>query len=327
MTPQSRKAVALEACPFCGGEGVFCRGGSSGWIRCLTCHCETTPEISDHLAIAAWNRRAAPRTPASTGEDTYTDEAGTVWSRPTAYAYAAACKALWKHRDAALPLSSGLQTADIAFTGPVDGMGDADPSGAYLLLHIDRKDGTQERLKVSRTAADGPLGDLAMIVEGPSHPSANTGRITLSDGSENCASVHIKTPRGMTAAEAVDWAARLRDALSDEIAASAQCPMHAGHSPMVSAASVVSPPSSGWEPIETAPRDGTVIDLWMVLSDGRGTRGHREADCRWDQAEDAPFGWMQTDWEGDSAYVEGIAVKATHWRPLPPPPSREGAGK
>ena len=31
-----------------------------------------------------------------------------------------------------------------------------------------------------------------------------------------------------------------------------------------------------WQPIETAPRDGTVIDLWMVDQDGKGWR---EADA------------------------------------------------
>lgn len=67
----------------------------------------------------------------------------------------------------------------------------------------------------------------------------------------------------------------------------------------------------GWMPIETAPRDGTEIDL----HDGQ----YRVTDCRWYQ-----YGWAARGDRGWEA-LEGI-LEPTHWRPLPPPPIKENKG-
>ena len=88
---------------------------------------------------------------------------------------------------------------------------------------------------------------------------------------------------------------------------------------------------SGWMPIETAPKDGTAIDLWRV-GGGRepcavwGLPPHccgemgRLCDSDW---HDYQQGWV-TDWfdepEPDSEF--------THWMHLPPQPTTSaGSGK
>lgn len=65
---------------------------------------------------------------------------------------------------------------------------------------------------------------------------------------------------------------------------------------------------SDWQPIETAPRDGTAVDLWWV--------NRRLTDCRWSSVEystGVPWGWMNA--------IHGRIIRATHWMPLPAPPA------
>lgn len=67
----------------------------------------------------------------------------------------------------------------------------------------------------------------------------------------------------------------------------------------------------GWQPIQTAPRDGTHIDLWITTGD----RGRRYADCAWDRERDA--------WDfGPTAMVsDAHTARPTHWRPIAGPPA------
>lgn len=59
-----------------------------------------------------------------------------------------------------------------------------------------------------------------------------------------------------------------------------------------------------WQPIESAPKDGTIIDLWA-----RGLTGMRRvADCQVRNGE-----WYCR------AHFD-IVRHATHWMPLPDPP-------
>jgi len=89
--------------------------------------------------------------------------------------------------------------------------------------------------------------------------------------------------------------------------------------------------ADGWMPIETAPKDGTEIDLFS-------RHGHREAGAAWglpphecgemgrycdSEWHDYEPGWVTDFWgepQPDSEF--------THWRPLPAPPtlsaSKEG---
>jgi hypothetical protein len=63
-----------------------------------------------------------------------------------------------------------------------------------------------------------------------------------------------------------------------------------------------------WQPIETAPRDGTVIDLWFV-----GDWNCRMPDAEWSESLGAWFVRGR-----HSSYLDGPLI--THWMPLPAPP-------
>lgn len=73
---------------------------------------------------------------------------------------------------------------------------------------------------------------------------------------------------------------------------------------------------SPWQPIETAPRDGTPVDLWITLSGGNA---FRMADCY----------WRNERWEYHSLPEYGHSMELcpieshwipTHWLPLPKGP-------
>ena len=78
-----------------------------------------------------------------------------------------------------------------------------------------------------------------------------------------------------------------------------------------------------WQPIETAPRDGTVIDLWVdgrretdaSWSFSRNAAGEAIADPAWD-------GWESPGYRTAGPYPSYIPNQraATHWMPLSEPP-------
>lgn len=79
-----------------------------------------------------------------------------------------------------------------------------------------------------------------------------------------------------------------------------------------------------WRPIETAPKDGTVIDLWKLAQDGR--HGKRIPDIKWDANRSFNGGigrvamsdaWVHAD-HGGEVWLAGGSF--THWQPLPTPP-------
>lgn len=72
-----------------------------------------------------------------------------------------------------------------------------------------------------------------------------------------------------------------------------------------------------WQPIETAPMDGTVIDLWD------GHYKHRVVNARWahhywiDGATTLDKSWGRDDRDGP------FCGKPTHWMPLPKSPEEK----
>jgi hypothetical protein len=60
-----------------------------------------------------------------------------------------------------------------------------------------------------------------------------------------------------------------------------------------------------WQPIETAPKDGTRITLAKV-------GGPVWCDCRWRQMQRKPDRW--------ESFIAPLPFEPTHWMPQPPPP-------
>lgn len=80
-------------------------------------------------------------------------------------------------------------------------------------------------------------------------------------------------------------------------------------------------PMSEWQPIETAPRDGEKI---LVSTDSGSINVVRWSDeAEFEQCSTAP-GWQIWACE-DCWYSVALEFsEATHWMPLPPPPSSRG---
>ena len=71
-----------------------------------------------------------------------------------------------------------------------------------------------------------------------------------------------------------------------------------------------SPSVGGWGDISTAPKDGTLVDLWTSY-------GERVAGAKWTNGV-----WREWALDGfDSMGWVRLEGTATHWMPLPPPPS------
>jgi Lar family restriction alleviation protein len=78
-------------------------------------------------------------------------------------------------------------------------------------------------------------------------------------------------------------------------------------------AALSAPQESGWQAIDTAPKDGTEIDVWAEPN--AIYRKLNFLPCRMPHVR-----WM-TRYERWSGMAEGYVP--THWRPLPPPPGEQ----
>lgn len=72
----------------------------------------------------------------------------------------------------------------------------------------------------------------------------------------------------------------------------------------------------GWQPIETAPKDGERV---LLYSDGKNGSKQAIQTASWQQ-----INWHRDGgfWEESHCYDDGfcVALNFTHWMPLPPPP-------
>lgn len=81
----------------------------------------------------------------------------------------------------------------------------------------------------------------------------------------------------------------------------------------------------GWRPIETAPKDGTEIDVWI-----NGEFPGRRTDVSWRKPTDSEW-WVHggdTIETPDATWHDcfgplGSCEQPTHWQPLPTPPAGE----
>jgi len=70
----------------------------------------------------------------------------------------------------------------------------------------------------------------------------------------------------------------------------------------------------GWQPIETAPKDGTKL---LLCSNVNGNYGSF-APCEWSKAGDISSEGFWLWWQASPEYL--TEIHATHWQPLPEPP-------
>ena len=73
-----------------------------------------------------------------------------------------------------------------------------------------------------------------------------------------------------------------------------------------------------WQPIETAPKDGTEIDLWVVF-DKDSLRGYRQPSVKWQERGcSTTDGWRSYGWDWVARdEIQGYPVR---WMPVPEPP-------
>lgn len=73
---------------------------------------------------------------------------------------------------------------------------------------------------------------------------------------------------------------------------------------------------AGWRPIESAPKDGTLLLLWESYEDEPFIGRWHDFRSRWI----ASTAHYNTD--GDACVIDTVCSEGvTHWMPLPPPPA------
>lgn len=81
---------------------------------------------------------------------------------------------------------------------------------------------------------------------------------------------------------------------------------------------------SEWQPIETCPMDGTVVDIWVQSTElvSRDS-DERRPSMEWRVANAQWWDGQWCDENGNPhAYLEGFThYRATHWMPLPDGPT------
>ena len=83
-----------------------------------------------------------------------------------------------------------------------------------------------------------------------------------------------------------------------------------------------------WQPIETAPKDGTAVDLWVSVTfrNSVEVRDSRFPDCRWEDGKGwfDPYGGPAYDQTGDYLIDDECRTfRVTHWMSVPCGPVEE----
>ena len=77
---------------------------------------------------------------------------------------------------------------------------------------------------------------------------------------------------------------------------------------------------SAWQPIETAPKDGTIIDVWL----GDCSEDDRCFYCSGETRRSPSWAWHNGKFRPCGGLNIPTFVQPTHWMPLPSPPAQEG---
>lgn len=82
--------------------------------------------------------------------------------------------------------------------------------------------------------------------------------------------------------------------------------------------SLIDAQQQGWQPIETAPRDGTIIDVWLG---GEAEESEIEFYCTPGTRRSTGWKWKDEKFRPDTGLTALTTfVVPTHWMPIPAPP-------
>lgn len=82
---------------------------------------------------------------------------------------------------------------------------------------------------------------------------------------------------------------------------------------------------SNWRPIETAPKDGTLIlGAWFERFH---TTQAGDLAPKWFMVCCRFVEWIPGSWLWEEDFSDGLSVAPTHWQPLPNPPQDTGPGE
>lgn len=87
-------------------------------------------------------------------------------------------------------------------------------------------------------------------------------------------------------------------------------------------------PADGWRPIETAPKDGADVLLYVPGDSLFPTAGHYDTREYFEREYDDPE-YMEEGWRWSYGYPSDLheeVLQPTHWMPLPPAPRPPGGG-
>jgi Lar family restriction alleviation protein len=259
----------LLPCPFCGGQASLCDTGVT-WLMCDDCQAEGPVAEAEREAVEKWNGRSGGAAQAPLSE-----------AERHAIAHA---------------------RYQVEHASPDNPDCHFDYELVLNLLHVIERSAQPPAAPVERSAPAAPTGDTRSGERPPA--SAAMGHSAGAD-----------TRCSAGSAELADWSRLPRDLYvtsvksSDGIVYDVQCcsvPMAIG--PEVRYTQAAAEPQTSWQPIETAPKDGT-----LVLICGFGSEGYYVADAKWDGE------WLLFHPDNDDHTEPSYNV--SYWMPLPAPPS------
>ncbi len=74
-----------------------------------------------------------------------------------------------------------------------------------------------------------------------------------------------------------------------------------------------------WQPIETAPKDGRLIDLHGKYKGSMLGLNIRITDCQWGLVKEKSGIMVRSDWIN----TKGTIIEPTHWQHPPSPPEKK----
>lgn len=321
----------LKPCPFCGGNAELWRAleGRPAWVACLgKCAVLVTRDhMTDEDAIAAWNRRALPAASQSEAEPVAFQQRVRPWML-TCFGAEISGDRLERGDRLLEEVFELLQSGDYpkdrvaALMGYVWSRPAGEPAqevggvmvtlAAYCLAHgLDMHEAAETELARIWTKVDKIRAKQKAKPTGSALPQewATPAPVVPAEGAVmNCGICENNaTDCECTHHEQAAYEKGRSDAQAEIAALRAQQP--------AAPVSGVTVRESGWQPISTAPKDGTFVDLWCLNLLHHAKKGFRKTNVSWGTVTDW-YGSAREDWR----HGHGEDIQPTHWMPIPEPP-------